>query len=141
MENWQFFGNPKNELIYIFDSFWVWRMQLILIILIRLERIFKFVIPNLGHIYFCTSKFFTRPFKAIFNYKITFWIWYLCYRVVNIHKGYFVVKNWWEIFFLKLSGIQRILIALTLKDNLKARKFTSYYGITNIFFHQIIYRL
>ena len=52
--------------------------------------------------------------KPVFEYKITCWI---CTLVLWIHKGYCVVKNYFEIFVLKLSGIQTQLNIKYIKIN------------------------
>ena len=44
--------------------------------------------------------------RTIFEFKITFWI---CVRVFWIYKGYLQSKDWYEIFWLELSGIQNTI--------------------------------
>ena len=57
-----------------------------------------------SQIYFCMLEIFEQTLKTSFEYKIPF---YICVLLMCIHKGYFVVKSYREMFILKLSGIQK----------------------------------
>ena len=66
-------------------------------------------------------------FKTGFEYKIAFCI---CVLVLWIHKGYFVVKNWCEMFVIKLSGIKSLFYI----RNLKYCTFNTIFRQHNIYF-------
>ena len=53
---------------------------------------------------------FYWTFKTGLWVQITLWI---CVFVLWIHKGYYVVKKLWEMLVLRLSGIQRYLLYLS----------------------------